>query len=434
MVRKKPPPPPPVQPLRLVGAARVIFLAGPFVLVTLMPFHELLGAACKYLGAWDEAVLLLMALSWAVLWRNGAAGPTRWRWLSATLLLFAFACLASAAANGLPGDWFTQARKLLPYPVLCLLIVNSRELMDETWRRRVLVSVVVAGAVAALWAIASYALFYHGHLDDGGRLSKSSAVGRVLLYPYTRRVELGRIDRAVGSFLNPNVLGSYLVVVATLCVGLLLSQTRKLPQVLLGSTAFVAVTALALTNSRGAMVGLLAASVVVALLRDRRVLAVPVVLLVLVAGLTPMGRTAERVSHVSQGDRTRLTKPVQAFQAIRDCRWLGKGLGTTGYSDMQYATLLFETGLVGLGCFLALLIAAFASCVQAARRPGQPLVQNVNASIAGVCLAGGVQGLAADYFATPQRACLFWLLIALAARSAQEPLKQLPPLAGEDEG
>ena len=57
MGRKKPPPPPPVQPLRLVGAARVIFLAGPFVLVTLMPFHELLGAACKYLGAWDEAVL-----------------------------------------------------------------------------------------------------------------------------------------------------------------------------------------------------------------------------------------------------------------------------------------------------------------------------------------------------------------------------------------
>lgn len=417
----------------LTGVARVVFLAVPVALVVLLPVHELLGAVHPALGVWDEVSLALMAASWAWLRRAGRLGGSGSPWLTVAVFGFWLVCAVSTVVNHVPGGpWFGQARKLIPYTTLSLFLSTGGALVTARWRRGLVVTLVVVGGLAAAWGLVSYVLFFHPPSPAIQSFVQETPAGRLLFHAYRHRRELGRLHRAVGSFLNPNVFGSLLVVVVILGTGLLLGARRRLARALLGMALVLCLAALALTNSRGSMVGLAAGLGVLGLLKNYRVWFILVGLGAFVAVLTPGGETATRVSVVRPADTARFTKLGRTWRELSDHRLLGRGLGTRGTSDMQYATLLAETGVVGEGVFGIVLLTCFVLCLQAFRRATDLEDQCLHAALAGVWTAAVTQALVSDYFAAPQRAGVFWLLMGLAAHAAQAPPALLPPLP-EDE-
>jgi O-antigen ligase len=184
----------------------------------------------------------------------------------------------------------------------------------------------------------------------------------------------GPYDRFKGMTANATV-GAWL---ATLAFPLgysriLLDKGRMRVWLIVGTTVLGAV--IVVSGTRGAMLGLIAAVLVVHLLRMRSWIvgvsiagAILILLVAMTSGLLPFGRVAEPLSDVSSGR-------FGLWSAAIDLWWRrpigGWGFGSTsalsgftGQNDMSahdaYLSVLIETGVVGFIIFTALLVTLFA--------------------------------------------------------------------------
>ncbi|MBI2589811.1 O-antigen ligase family protein [Candidatus Berkelbacteria bacterium] len=270
---------------------------------------------------------------------------------------------------------------------------------QEDFKRVIRVLLISAGVVVA------FGLYQF--LGDAIGLP-SSLTG--LNQGYTKEV-LG-FPRIQAFSIEPLYLGNFLLLPISLLASLLLLRVKSYQTLWHWLLFSLMLIVFVLTVSRGAYLGGLAAAGVIFLTLPRFVLA-PRFLL---AGLglfilTTLGvyfflgqgredaleQFAEHVQiqdfAVGESTQGRLVAFIQAKQAWEEHPWLGIGLGNfgfyvKGYPDPrslesfdivnnQYLEILAETGLIGLGAFLAFILLLLARAIVAYRAVKEPLLQAV---------------------------------------------------------
>jgi O-antigen ligase len=237
--------------------------------------------------------------------------------------------------------------------------------------------------------------------------------------------------RAIGTAIDPNVLGGMLILVGALLAPQLFARSRLFPRwvtlIMLGTAAL----ALYLTYSRSALLGLGAALGVIALLRYRRLIP-----LALVAGLLLLllPQTQEYVARLLAGFRGEDLATQMRFGEYKDALTLVErypffGVGFTGVPDidlylgvsMLYLIVASNMGIVGLTLFVAVLVGYFVVTLGEWRRGVderiEPLLLGVIAAIAGVLISGVF-----DHYwfnmTYPHMTVLLWLHLGLGTAAA----------------
>lgn len=386
-----------------------------------------------------EIGLLLLYVAWFLhSLLNTGAGFQRTP-IDLWLLLF-LGCTLFSLVLGLARDASTEVvhnySKLILAVVVFFAIVN----IIKTPQQMALVmrSLIILGGIAASLGLVLWRL---PDTTASGLLSRLAIIG----YPTDRIIRyvednpaLG--ERAVGTQVDPNSFGGMLVVIAVLTGVQLLARKPLLPRWLLGGLLLIDVATLLLTQSRSALGGLLAAGVLVATMRHRRLWVWGVLALVPILafgfGSGYLARLGAGLRFQDQASLMRLAEYSNAFDIITHYPAFGVGFGTagelaltTGVSSV-YLTIAERTGLIGLFLFLATIFVFFRSVIPAitssrkhAPDPGSQherewsvldtTLLGCTAAVLGVLVVSIVDHY---YFNIefPHMAALLWLVIGLA--------------------
>lgn len=266
--------------------------------------------------------------------------------------------------------------------------------------------------------------------------------------------ELNRVAGTVG---DPNVLASILLAGTFLAVALALTQKRNpAMRLALFFCAFLCLLGVVLTFSRGGLIALGAAMLVTPFLVRRRAAAITLMVLVVI------GIVAFVVTFAPADAKDRLTKNDGGsgrtdiwrigWRMVEANPVVGIGVGNFQNTSVHYQIapgaarvrtdladhpsvahnsfleLLAEGGVIGLGLFLGIIVAALATAVKATRRFLRERRSDL-ALLSGAVVIAIIAILASDFFISEQFAKQLWLLIALCPALAAISLR--PGEAGE---
>jgi hypothetical protein len=242
--------------------------------------------------------------------------------------------------------------------------------------------------------------------------------------------------RAVSTSVDPNTLGGLFILVGAMMAPQLFAAKplfrRRWMVVMFGTIGLCQF----LTFSRGSMVGLTAALLLLGLLRYRKLLLLLVVVLIIVL-IIP--QTQDYVLNFATGlaieDRAtqmRMGEYKDAFILISRYPLLGVGFAGTPESDIYlgvanlYLTIAEEMGLVGLVAFLIAVGSFYVFAWQAWRRMQagegddhrEALLLGLAAAVVGA-LAGGVFDHYLFNLEFPHAVSMFWMFIGLTVSVAQ---------------
>lgn len=185
-------------------------------------------------------------------------------------------------------------------------------------------------------------------------------------------------SRVTASFINPNDLGSYLITVIPLVLSMIFVNFNKKLKALLLVTALVVLSALMLTNSKGAWFAFLAALLFSGFYIKKRYVLYILLALFAIGLILPLAFNFSSISLVKRmvsfsGDAGAIDRKFLWLAALRMFYakpLFGVGLGTfmenyqkfwlqptteIAYAHNCYLQMLAETGFIGLGAFLLLL-------------------------------------------------------------------------------
>lgn len=380
--------------------------------------------------AWYGAGLLLL-LCWAAGQRIAAPHRPTVLLVMGTML----STLASCAALMVRGPAGEQAGQslglvgreacLLVAVIFVLVVVRTPAALT-----RVVQGLVVGASITAALAIGQLAtgfdaaqllvlpgLVDQGSGDDVGQLLRAGAL------------------RPQGSAGHPLELSAVLTVCFPLALGLTLAQrSRGLPHAVWAGLTLVIALGAAVTISRSAVVGAAAAVVVMAWHWPvRRVVlggagVVATVAVAVTAGVPVATRLARVLLSGSEDGSlgSRSSGLTYALGLLPQHPFLGQGAGTYDVArqpvlDDHYLTRLVETGVVGLGCMLAMFLGAWIICARASRRAvtsGDPGTFELVNGVLGALSAMIVIALILDIGGFAQISNLLYVLVALAGVSA----------------
>ncbi len=245
-----------------------------------------------------------------------------------------------------------------------------------------------------------------------------------------------RSMRAVATSVDPNTLGGLFTLVGALMAPQLFVAKpifdRRWMAVMFGTLGLC----LFLTFSRGSMTGLVAALLLLGVLRYRKLL---LLLLVVAIVVLIIPQTQDYVLNFAAGlaieDRAtqmRMGEYKDAFILISRYPWLGVGFAGTPESDIYlgvanlYLTIAEEMGLIGLAVFLIAVGSFFAFAwriwrhmpTEGADERREALLLGLTAAVAGA-LGGGVFDHYLFNLEFPHAVSLFWMFIGLAVSVAQ---------------
>ena len=233
--------------------------------------------------------------------------------------------------------------------------------------------------------------------------------------------------RAIGTAVDPNVLGGMMVLVAALMAPQLAARVTIVPRWLAAVMLGTAVLALYLTYSRSALLGFGAALGLLALLKYRRLIPVGAIGLVLLFFLP---QTQEYVARLIAGFAGQDLATQMRFGEYKDALTLiGRyplfGVGFTGVPDidlylgvsMVYLIIAQNMGLIGLACFVAVFIGFFGMVATAWRAGFSPALEPVLLGLVGGVVGALVSGIFDHYWFNmtyPHMTVLLWLFLGLA--------------------
>lgn len=322
-----------------------------------------------------EFTVPLVAFGWAM--RTAAAGEGRISlpWIVWPLAVFMAAMALSFTSASSLGLSLKEMAKWLEFVVVLVLIGNTVREKGQV--------VLLLGAILAAGGLASL----HGWSQFALRQGPGSfLVGDTFL-------------RAYGFYGQPNPYAGYLLTVVPLALALLLAvHDHGPPRRGLWAVLGLAAATLLMTLSRGGMLGVAAASGLIAVLRSqvwRRLLNVALVVflfsgLVLSYGLLPLpgGEDGGPLAEFGVFDPRYVTLTPQNFSVVermalwyagwnmwRDSPWLGVGIGNFKAAYDRYAlprwdfgqehvhnyylNIMVEAGVVGLLAYLLFLGSLF---------------------------------------------------------------------------
>lgn len=304
----------------------------------------------------------------------------------------------------------------------------------RTWERveRLVKILLLAGAAASLVAIIFWLL---PDQTTNQLLNVLQRVG----YPggwVIRYIEENpaRAERAIGTSVDPNVLGGLLLMLGGLAGPQLMAKRPLFPRWLVVGIVGLIFIAIVLTFSRSAMIGLACGLGYVAILRYRRLLPYMVVvgvlfLLLPVTQEFVVSRFLEGFQGQDLATQMRFGEYRDAIRLIR--RYPIFGVGFAGAPDIDlylgvanvYLTIAQTMGIVGLLFFFAVIVTLFGDAFLNRRwfvaHPRQDAVWlGVHAALVG----GLVAGLFDHYLFNLEfhhAVTIFWLMIGLATAVTQ---------------
>ncbi|MGC8780109.1 MAG: O-antigen ligase family protein [Anaerolineae bacterium] len=356
------------------------------------------------------------------------------------LAVLAFTALAVFAfANGLRYSQPTATTirnflELLLGILSFFLIANN--FRTERDHRLVAGLFILAGAAAAAIAIVFYLLppaTTVRVLDALGRLNYPGGYGAL------RYIEDDPANpmRAIGTMVDPNVLGGFMILVAGLTAPQVVSPTPLWRRRWLALILVLDLLALYLTYSRGSLVGLAAGLLAVGLLRYRKLLLIALIGAGLLMLLPPaQAYVAHFIEGIQLQDRAtlmRLGEYKDALALIGRYPWLGVGFAGSpdanlyvGVSNL-YLLIAEEMGVIGAAWFLAtvgLFLGHLWTAWRKARRLASPqpqreaLLLGIGAAVVGV-LVGGIFDHYLFNLVYPHMSTTFWMYLGLGMAVAQ---------------
>jgi hypothetical protein len=342
------------------------------------------------------------------------------------LALFSF-LMGLSHARPSSNDLRTFAEVLMGFG-LFFLAVNA--VRDEPLLRQVTAVAILAGAAEAAIGVFLYAIpknWAVRFLNPLGRLGYPVGLGALRFI----NDDPNRPMRAIGTSIDPNVLGALLVVLIAIAAAQLFAKRPVLPRVWIAMCIGIMGVCLFVTYSRASLVGAVAAMGMIALLRYRRML---VVLIIAGMLLLLLPQTQAYVVHFVQGirieDRStqmRMGEYRDTFKLIQRYPWIGVGFVGTPDIDLYlavasiYLALAGQMGIVGLLAFLSVMAVFFLYLFRAWRiLPADaslsPLLLGYVAAVFGSLVSG-----AADHtlLTFPHAVALLWLTLGLGAATAR---------------
>ncbi len=251
---------------------------------------------------------------------------------------------------------------------LALIPVLVDVMRKEGTLRRAVAALILLGGLSALVGIALWALpdpSAEALLNRLGRFEYP--VGGVLRYRETPGALLN--ERAIGTWIDPNAFGGFLVMVGAVTAPQVFAQKPVLPRWLAAGLMGVITLALFLTDSRGAMLSLAAALTFVAALRYRRLLLIMALVAVIALFLPVTQRYINKLEagFTSQDVETQMRwgEYKDALRLISRHPVMGVGFSGTPEIDLYlgvantYLTIASHAGFVGLAAYVLMMGSAF---------------------------------------------------------------------------
>lgn len=340
-----------------------------FAVIALLPFANLpfdLGVTPTLLDGALGAFLLVYFLQWM----SGRRRLLRTTPLTPIILLF-IGIMLFAFLMGLRHAPLTARvlRNVMEMVLSLLLIPVLIDVMrDPPALRRAVAALILLGGLSALVGIALWVLpdlTAEAILNRLGRLGYP--VGGVIRYRETSAELLN--ERAIGTWIDPNAYGGFLVMVGALTAPQIFTPRpviqRRFAVIALGLIGL----ALFLTDSRGSMLALAAAFAFIAALRYRKLLTVMILVGILVL-FTPFGQ--RYVDKFVAGVRGEDVETQMRFGEYRDAltlisRYPVIGVGFSGTPEIDlylgvastYLTIASSAGIVGLAGYLLVFASAY---------------------------------------------------------------------------
>ena len=307
---------------------------------------------------------------------------------------------------------------------LFFVVINTVRSEDEAvWVTR---WVMLAGWGAAAIAVLFYVLPQEitvGILDRMARFDYPGGFGALRFIEDDPNGTM----RAIGTAVDPNVLGGMMIIVAALMLPQLVSSRPIFPRWFTFAMWATAVLALYLTYSRSALLGLASSMALLAVLKYRRLIPLGVVgallLLLLPATQEYVARLLEGLAGQDLATQMRFGEYKDALILIE--RYPLFGVGFTGTPDMDiylgvsmlYLIIAENMGVIGLVMFAAVMIGFFVMALEAWRRGLNARREALLLGYTGAILGALVSGVFDHYWFNmtyPHMTVLFWLYVGMA--------------------
>lgn len=239
--------------------------------------------------------------------------------------------------------------------------------------------------------------------------------------------------RAVGTSVDPNTLGALLILVTVLLVSQLFSPKPVLKRIYVVPMLGMMGLCMILTFSRGSLMGLGVALLLLATIKYRRLLPI-LILAAAIFLLLPQtqGYVDHFISGVHAEDRAtqmRFGEYKDALILISRYPWIGVGFSDAPDIDLYigvsnlYLLIAEQTGLIGLMAFLSTILVFFLHTGWArrhARRDGglEAILLGFQLAIAGA-LVGGIFDHYLFNINFPHMSAIFWMYIGLGLVAAR---------------
>lgn len=315
---------------------------------------------------------------------------------------------------------------------VCLFFVALNQVRTATALKHISIIILLAGGLTAILGIFFYIV---PELWTIRLLSMLRVVG----YPTDGILHYIEDNpenpmRAISTSIDPNALGGLLIMLTIIGVAHLFAREPIMPRryliIIVGSMAL----ALYLTFSRGSLVGLVAALLVMSLLRYRKLffymLAVALLVLILPQTQPYVSRFIEGVQGADLATQMRFGEYKDALMLIS--RYPLMGVGFSGSPDIDlyigvsnlYFLITEQMGLIGLALFILVNLVFFGLIYRVWRQlpAGHPL----EAPLLGYSLAvfGAMVGGVFDHFffniQFTHLVALYWLAMGLAITTARQ--------------
>ena len=337
------------------------------------------------------------------------------------MALFSFAYgLSHSSANSFFIRRFAEI--LLGIALFFVAINTVRTAAELQWVVRWL---TLAGWGCAAVAVAFYAVPESATVWVLDRLARFDYPGGYGALRYIEDDPAGTM-RAIGTAVDPNVLGGMMILVAGLLAPQLFARERLWPRWLTALMLLTATLALYLTYSRSALLGLVTSVGVLALLKYRKLIPLGLVGLLLLLFLP---QTQEYMARFYEGIMGQDLATQMRFGEYKDAlilinRYPLFGVGFTGVPDidiylgvsMLYLTIAQNMGVIGLLIFLAIMVGFFTMLLRSWRQGYDAGLEAILLGLTGAVAGALVSGIFDHYWFNmtyPHMTVLLWLYVGL---------------------
>lgn len=401
-------------------------LAALFGVIGLLPFAALpfkIGFTPTFLDVALLAIYLVWVLRIATRRDRELIGTP----LGAAVLFFLLMAIFSFASGlrySRPSSTTIRnfAELLLAIAFFFVLVNTLRRRADVNLLARL---VMLAGAVASAIAIVFYVIpeaWTVRILDALARFNYPGGYGAL------RYIEDSADNpmRAIGTMVDPNVLGGFLILVAGLTAPQVVSPAPLFRRRWVALFLALELLALYLTYSRGSLVGLAAGLLVIGALRYRKLLLVGaaggVLLLLLPPAQAYVAHFIEGIQLQDQATLMRLGEYKDALSLISRYPVLGVGFGGSPDADLYvgvsnlYLLMAEIMGVVGVLAFLIVIAGYLGSLWRAWRRVTDPGLEALLLGLGGAAVGALVGGIFDHYLFNlvyPHMSVMLWTYIGL---------------------